>query len=54
MPLFAMKQYADSKAIMIGDRSEDREAAQATKIPYINADAWREGSVVITPSAFIV
>lgn len=38
---FASEFY--SEAVMIGDRTEDRLAAEAAGIPFLHADEWRRG-----------
>lgn len=38
---------------MIGDSADDRNAAAAADIAFIDAEAWRSGKVTILPKAFI-
>jgi D-glycero-D-manno-heptose 1,7-bisphosphate phosphatase len=55
-PAPGMLNYASElypEAIMIGDRPEDRDAAAAAGIPFVDAEAWRSGAVVIAPGAII-
>lgn len=54
MLMAAIHDYQDDDAIMIGDRPEDAEAALNAGIPFVDAEAWRSGKVVITPKSFIV
>jgi D-glycero-D-manno-heptose 1,7-bisphosphate phosphatase len=53
MLLFAMKDWADRDAIMVGDRPEDRDAAAAAGIPFVDAEAWRSGAAVIAAGGFV-
>jgi D-glycero-D-manno-heptose 1,7-bisphosphate phosphatase len=37
----AIKFYQPSEVVMVGDRSEDREAAEAANVLFVPADVWR-------------
>lgn len=39
---------------MIGDSADDRNAAAAANIAFVDAEAWRSGKVTIMPKAFII
>jgi D-glycero-D-manno-heptose 1,7-bisphosphate phosphatase len=55
---WAIQHFSDLEtgfpdAVFVGDRPEDSEAAASAGIPFVDAEAWRSGSVKILPTGFI-
>jgi D-glycero-D-manno-heptose 1,7-bisphosphate phosphatase len=44
----------DVEAIMIGDRPEDQQAAAAAGISFVDAEAWRNGAMVLGSQSFVI
>jgi D-glycero-D-manno-heptose 1,7-bisphosphate phosphatase len=53
MLLGAMRRHQEKEVVMVGDRPEDAQAAVAAGVTFVDAEAWRSGTVEIVPARLI-